>query len=98
MRKKKKRRINLLHIILVCILLYAGGTFAYCKIQINKLKEEKNIMQQKLEALEDERKALEYEYEHSNDIKYVERVAREELKMVKRNEIIYIDTFKSSKP
>ena len=83
---------------LALLLLYVGGTFAYCKIKIHRLEKEKIIQEKRLQDLGETKKSLEYEYENSNSIEYVERVAREELKMVKKNEIIYIDPNKSIKP
>ncbi|PAB57631.1 FtsB family cell division protein [Anaeromicrobium sediminis] len=98
MQKRKRKKIKVLHIILALLLLYVGGTFAYCKVKIHRLEQEKIILEERLEGLKETKKSLEYEYENSNSIEYVERVAREELKMVKKNEIIYIDANKSIKP
>ncbi|MCT4594052.1 MAG: septum formation initiator family protein [Anaeromicrobium sp.] len=98
MQKRKRKKIKVLHIIFILLLLYVGGTFGYCKMKIHKLEEEKIILEEKLKGLKEVKKSLEYEYENSNSIEFVERVAREELKMVQENEIIYIDANKSIKP
>ncbi len=62
--------------------------------------QKKIILQEKqeIEKLEREIRELSEEIEEKDSLNFVEKVAREELKMVKPREIMYIDKNKEKKP
>ena len=99
MKKQKKRRgLKLIHLITLSILVYLVGTFWNQKKMMNQLrtKETNNILTN--EQLEMEIKELEEQIEDSQTLQFVERVAREELGMVKPREIMVIDKDKKKNP
>lgn len=58
---------------------------------MRELNAKKAGLQSEVEVLEEEVKYLKKEIEISNTIEFTEKVAREELGMVKPREVIYID-------
>ncbi len=90
MKKKRKNWISrILILILVC---YVAGTFINQRIKLHDLNKEQAQLQKQITQLKKEANQLKLEKKKSNDLKYIEKAAREDLKMVKSNEIIYIDT------
>ncbi|WP_053955558.1 FtsB family cell division protein [Inediibacterium massiliense] len=95
-KKPKKKKINKIPIFFLVIGLYIGWIFVRQQIELKELKEQENILYKQMAELKKEKAQLEEEKNMGNDPKYIEKIARERLKMVKMNEIIYIDTHKSS--
>lgn len=90
-RKKRRRRKNPIHFLLIAIVLYISWTFISQQMRLNELaREEEELKKQYEELYQEEQKLLE-EKDMIDDPEYIEKVARERLKMVKPNEIIYID-------
>ena len=89
--KDKKRKVTLFHIIFIVISLYAIFTFIKQEISIKKLNLEKAQSEEKLKQLNSQKKELEDKVKKTDSVEYIEKIAREELKMVKPNEMIYID-------
>lgn len=98
MKRKKRRRFRLVHLIGIFLLLYVFT------IYMNQHKLMKNLQSQKtqyineVKELENEIMELEKEIENSDSLEFVEKVAREELGMVKPKEIIYIDKNNNKNP
>lgn len=65
---------------------------------MNELNSKKEKIQLEIETLKAEIDALNEEIENSHSLQFVEKVAREELGMVKPREIIYIDKNRIKKP
>ncbi len=90
-KNKKKRRVRLYHIILLFISMY----ILVIVVKQNKLKQElilkEKEVQADIELLQEDIEALNKEVEKKGSIEFLENTAREELGMVKPNEIIYID-------
>ena len=59
-------------------------------------KKEHNMLE--VQALEKEIESLNKEIESSDTLQFIEKVARDDLGMVKPREIIYIDTNKNRNP
>ena len=90
-KQKRRRRFRLIHLTTIFILLYIGVTFWNQNKLMSELqgKKEENIrVNQKLQK---EINELEKLIEDSETLDFVERVAREELGMVKPREIMVID-------
>ena len=95
-KRKQKKKIRIRHIITFAIIVYIGSTFIKQQSIINKLGSEKNQKQQEITSLKNDIETLEEKIQYTDSLEYIEKIAREELKMVKPNEIIYIDKDKSS--
>lgn len=100
-RKNKARRrlrIRLRHIVMIFVSIYIISIV----INQNKLKKELTLKEEEIERdiknLQEDIGDLNKEVEKRGTIEFLENTAREELGMVKPNEIIYIDKgkFKNS--
>lgn len=97
-RKRKNKGIRLIHLVLIFLLVYVAVVFTH-QNKLNKdlnAKKSKNLAE--IEALENEIADLNEEINLSGTLQFVEKVAREELGMVKPREIVYIDKNKPEKP
>ncbi len=74
----------------VAFLIYVGVTFVRQELKLRQLHAEEEACQQKILLLKEDVKELEEELENASSPETIERIAREKLKMVKPNEIIYI--------
>ncbi|WZL72813.1 septum formation initiator family protein [Clostridiaceae bacterium 35-E11] len=94
--KNKKRKGNkLFNIIITVFGIYVLGTLVNQQITLRELRKQEVKLQEQMKTLEEEAARLEEEKNMSDDPKHIEKIAREQLKMVKPNEIIYIDMYKS---
>lgn len=94
-KTRRKKRFGLLHFILLSVLVYIIVLFWKQDRLLNELEAKRQDNLLEVENLEKDIKDLEKEIESSNTLKFVEKVAREELGMVKPREIIYIDKNKN---
>lgn len=89
--KKRKSRSGLL---IVLIFLMAFGYYAYnMYLADQKLQEylsDQEVLKAEIEQLEREINRLSDEYAYAQTPEAIEKIAREKLKMVKPNEIIYL--------
>lgn len=95
---KKKRRFKLIHVITCAIIIYTIITVwnqRSLMIDLQSKKKEEKLVNSQLEK---EIKDLEKEIQNSQTLEFVEKVARDELGMVKPREIIVIDKNKTSNP
>ncbi len=104
-KKKKKNNLRLRHLILILFSIYVVTTFVSQQKTIRALKTEKAMKEEEIVKLKKEVKELDKEIKDSDSLEFVEKVAREELNMVKPKEIIYVDQnknknlfFKTRKP
>ena len=77
--------------IVIVFLLYISWILIDQQIKLHELNNQKGDLMKEVERLREKEQQLTEEQELLNDPQYIERVARERLKMVKPNEIIYID-------
>lgn len=96
--KRKKRRLKLGHIFFYLILLYIGIILWNQKKLAKELTIKRDKVFSETEALKADIDKLEEEIQISDSLKFVEKIAREELGMVKPREIIYIDKNKKKNP
>tara|TARA_Y100001933_G_scaffold238311_1_gene261963 strand:- start:368 stop:697 length:330 start_codon:yes stop_codon:yes gene_type:complete len=71
-------------------LIYVGVTFVRQEVKLRQLKAEQAACQEEILLLNVDVEELEDELENASSPETIERIAREKLKMVKPNEIIYI--------
>ncbi|EOD01152.1 FtsB family cell division protein [Caldisalinibacter kiritimatiensis] len=99
-KRKKKKLFKIRYLIVLGFIIYISSVFINQQSMLKKLNEEKNEKRKIVEQLNDQILEMEKEMqliespEHIEE--YIERVAREELKMVKPGETIYIDKNKSN--
>ena len=94
---KKRRKKNRLVIIILPLIVYVAFIF-WNQSQIEKeLAEKKLEIQAEIHKLEIEISELNRIIEKSDSLDFVEKMAREELGMVKSREIIYIDKNNTNK-
>ncbi|SDY57361.1 Cell division protein FtsB [Proteiniborus ethanoligenes] len=92
MKEKKRRKGLKIRHILVCIMvIYVGTTFINQQKLIVALNKEKIEKQNEIDRLNSEIKDIEEKLEYTDSLEYIEKMAREELKMVMPDEIIFID-------
>lgn len=92
--RNKKRRFKLRYIVFLFILFYIGTTFINQQITIKKLEKEKAEKQEEIKKLEAEINETKEIIDNIGNLDYIEKIARDELKMVKDGEIIFIDSTK----
>ncbi len=97
-KKTNKKRFRGRHLLLVLFSLYLITTFISQQKTMRELKAEKLQKEKDIISLEKEIKQLDNKKEHSDSLEFVEKVARDELNMVKPREIIYIDRNKNKNP
>lgn len=90
-RTRRKRRIKLRHLLIIGLLIYISSIFINQKKLMNNMKSKKMSLEKEVESLEKDIGDLEKDIENSDSLEFVEKVARDELGMVKPREIIYID-------
>ncbi|NLY77900.1 MAG: septum formation initiator family protein [Tissierellia bacterium] len=95
-RKKRRKGIQLKHFILLLIAFYLGKTLISQSMQMKELEERRMKEEQEVIKLEKEIEVLEEEIEKRDSLEFLEKVAREELKLVKPREIMYIDINKQN--
>lgn len=98
MRKKKRRRFRLTHFIFLMIIFYISKTLISQGILTKELTNRKAMEEQEIAKLEKEIEELNKEIENKDSLTFIEKVARDELRMVKPREIIYIDKNKNNNP
>ena len=90
-KKKRKKKIGIVRIVFFAILVYILVIMINQNKMMKELEGKKMVLQNEIHTLEDEIDNLSEELENSDSLEFVEKVAREELGMVKPREIIVID-------
>lgn len=90
-KRIKKRGIRITHVLAVLLLIYLVSALNHQRQLMNTLESKKEILQSEIVLLEDSIEDINSQIEKSGSLEFVERVARDELGMVKPREIIYID-------
>lgn len=70
--------------------LYIGTTLIRQEFKIHELSQEERLVKSQIEVLDGEIGVLNEDLKASQSLEFTERVAREKLKMVKPDEIVYI--------
>jgi len=91
----KKKRIKIRYIIFVIIFIYGISTFITQQSMVKKLEEKKETKEEEISQLKQDIEGLQEKIKYSNTPEYIEKIARDELGMVKPWEIIFIDKSKN---
>ena len=94
-KKKKARRMRLIHLVLIFLGIYVAIVFNHQRTLMKDLTNKKLKNQAEIQKLESDIEELNEEIKTSGSLEFVEKIARDELGMVKPREIIYIDKNKS---
>ncbi|WP_054871651.1 septum formation initiator family protein [Caloranaerobacter sp. TR13] len=96
MRKtKQKRRFRLRYILLLACLFYLSTIFFNQQKMMRDLEQEKKAKEDKINSLNVEIAELQDKIRYADTPEFIEKIAREELNMLKPGEIIYIDKEKN---
>lgn len=89
--KKRKKGLRLIHMVLVFMFIYVVVIFNHQRLLMKDLNYKKAMKQEEMDLLQQQIDELNEEIQKSGTLEFIEKVAREELGMVKPREIIYID-------
>ncbi len=89
--KKKRKGIRLIHVFLIFLGLYVIIVLNHQRNLMKTMNLKKEQNQVEIDKLKKDIEELNKEIENSDSLEFVEKVARDELGMVKPREIIYID-------
>jgi len=93
MKKSKKgflKRNKIIIVFFIIFFVYIGYTVISNESRYKELKTEEENYNEEITVLKEEIESLKIEIEKSQSHEIIEKIAREKLKMVKPNEIIYI--------
>ncbi|MBU5313304.1 septum formation initiator family protein [Tissierella carlieri] len=90
--------MKLIHIVVWFLFIYVGVIFWNQRNLMKNLELKKQEIASEVQALEKDIENLNKEIENSDSLQFVEKVARDDLGMVKPREIIYIDKNKKKNP
>jgi cell division protein DivIC len=90
-RRRRKKGFRMKHFILLLIVFYLSKTLISQSIYMKELREKKLKEEQEIATLEKEIEQLKEQIEKKGSLEFIEKVAREELHLVKPREMIYID-------
>lgn len=87
----KGAKFNFKRLLITVFVLYAGVTLINQQVTIGKLTKVQNEKMQQIESIKRENAKLTKEVETANTDAYKEKMAREQLGLVKPGEVIYIN-------
>jgi cell division protein FtsL len=90
-RKIQKKGLRISHVFVVLLVIYLVTVMNHQRQLMNSLEEKREVLESEIVQLEDKIEDLNDQIEKSGTLEFVERIARDELGMVKPREIIYID-------
>lgn len=92
MAKKRNfiRRNKLMMALFVLFSIYIGTTLVRQELKMHELQSEEKQVKNQMEALSGEIDIMKEDLKASQSLEFTEKMAREKLKMVKPDEIVYI--------
>jgi cell division protein DivIC len=95
-RTKRKKGFRIIHLLLLCLTIYTLLVFSHQRTMRKDLMIKKVNIETEITGLNGDIDVLSKEIEKSGTLEFIEKVAREDLGMVKPREIIYIDKSKKN--
>ncbi|HOB08269.1 MAG: septum formation initiator family protein [Limnochordia bacterium] len=89
-KRRRRKRIKLGTVLLVCFLIWLGYTFGKGFVRHYHLKQKIARLRHEIQAFELRNAEIRRQIEHYRSYEYIERVAREELGLVKPGETRFI--------
>lgn len=90
-KNKKKRKIIWTNFFVFIFVLYAVFTIVNQQVTIYKLNKTKQEVTHNIEVAQKENEKLKDMLQYTSTKEYIERMAREQLRLVKSDEIVYVD-------
>lgn len=90
-KKRTNRRLNILFLVSTIITIFLMFTFIGQRIKIANLNKESKLLKVEQENLEKQIDDLVKEIKEVNSLEYIEKKARQELGMIKKDENIYVN-------
>lgn len=87
--KEKKRRFKIRHLLIVILAVFLIITLGKQQVKINEIKRKQAIVERDIQEALQQQQKLKEQIELLNTDEYIEKIAREELGLVKPGEIIY---------
>ncbi|NLK44382.1 MAG: septum formation initiator family protein [Tissierellia bacterium] len=97
-KRRKRRKLKLGRLLFFFFILYIGLILLNQRKLMNELNSKKEKISLEIESLKSDIDELNEEIENSDSLQFIEKIARDELGMVKPREVIYIDENKIKKP
>ena len=94
MKNKRKYRVDYVRILLIICFVYFSITFVRQQFRINEYNVKISSVNQDIQNAELRMQELNERKENGDDPEFIEKVAREELGLVKPHERIFIDVSK----
>lgn len=94
---KGRSKIKFKTILLLLFVVYVAFTFVKQQITLNILDNKLNVVTSKVNAAEEENKRLNDQIKYIKTNEFIENEARQKLGLVKKGEIMFVDTAKDSK-
>lgn len=95
-KKKQTKKLSIFHILIAIVSIYVVVTFVKQEFILRTLSKDNKTADIELEALERDVSQLKNKIDKSDTVEYIEKIAREELDMIKPHEIIYKDKEKQN--
>ena len=96
--KKEKAKFRIRHVFFLLFVIYICSTLISQQKMMRNLKTQKVEKEKEVKELQGNLNELNDEIKNTDSLEFIEKVAREELKMVKPREIIYVDINKKKDP
>ena len=87
----KKRKLRLKNIFMIAFIVYAAVTIVNQQITIYDLRKAEQDEMAKIEAIRNDNDRLTEMINNATSVEYIEKLAREQLGLVKPGEKVYID-------
>lgn len=89
---KSNKKVHMIAgIVALALLLYASITLISIKAKAQQAEEQKVILEQKVEEIQEQNKQLQYQIDHSDSDETIKDIARAKLGLVEPGEIIFYD-------
>jgi cell division protein FtsB len=92
--KKRKKSLNIVHVISVVFIAYFGFTFFNQQLKLNKYNSQIELYTKEIESKQNLVEYYNNKNENISSDEYIESVAREKLGLVKPYEVVYVDSNK----
>lgn len=88
--KKKRKKIKKKYLFLSILVIYLIGFFSYQAFQIYNLKTQEKMLKHQKAELQHQKGIYEKQLEQVNSPEYIEKMARQSLRMIMPNEILFV--------
>ena len=94
MVKKRKKSLNIVHVMSIIFVIYFGYTFCDQQIKLNKYNSQIEMYEKEIKSKQNLVEYYNNKNENISTDEYIESVAREKFGLVKPYETVYVDANK----